>query len=72
MPSELSHLNEKLGEKIMEDLRQKQTISHFSGSKLFQKIGFGEAGDLHSRFEEGNAVLANDLLSLRGRDSQAA
>ena len=43
-------------------MRQKQAISNFSGSKLFQEIGFLEEGDLHSKFEEGNAVFANDLM----------
>lgn len=32
---------------MMEDLRQKQTISNFSGSKLFQEIGFLDEGDLN-------------------------
>ena len=43
------------------DLRQKQAIGNFSGSKLFREIGFLEEGDLNSS-EEGNAVFANDLM----------
>lgn len=62
MPSELSNLNEKLGGEMMEDLRQKQTISNFSGSNLFQEIGFVEEGNLNSGFEEGNAAFANDVM----------
>lgn len=47
---------------MMEDWRQKQTISNFSGSKLFQEMRFLEEGDLNSGFEEGNAVFANDVM----------
>lgn len=61
MPSELSNLNEKLGGKKNGGF-EAEADSHFSGSKLFQEIGFLEEGDLNSRCVEGNAVFTNDLM----------
>lgn len=47
---------------MMEDLGQKQTISNFPESKSFQEIRFIDKGDLNSGFEDGNAVVVNDVM----------